>query len=77
VAPQGNIMTANEIQEIANQNKLGRVWFQVKIAQNTGREIEVGYISLKDGSRDLFCKRQSSSNPDQFYLCNEYAKLTQ
>jgi hypothetical protein len=70
-------MTHSECQNLAHKHNLGPVWFQFNTAQNTGKEIEVGYISLKDGSRALFCKRQSNTNPDQFYLCNEYAKLTQ
>lgn len=67
-------MTHEEAQKIATDNGLGRVWFQYNIAQNTGRSFEVGYVSVGK-SRVLFCKRGSDSNPDQFYLCNEYRKL--
>lgn len=67
-------MNHNQIQEIATKYDLGRVHFQFNIAQNTGREFEVGYVTV-DGRRELFCKRQPNTNPDQFYLCNEFRKL--
>lgn len=67
-------MNHNQIQEIATKHGLGQVHFQYNVAQNTGKEFEVGYVSVGK-SRELFCKRSSDSNPDQFYLCNEYAKL--
>ena len=63
-----------QVQAIATKHGLGKVHFQFNTAQNTGRLFEVGYVSVGK-SRELFCKRQSDSNPDQFYLCNEYAKL--
>ena len=67
-------MNHKEIQDLAAKNGLGQVHFQFNIAQNTGRSFEVGYVSV-DRHRELFCKRGSNSNPDQFYLCNDYAKL--
>lgn len=67
-------MDHKQIQDIATKHGLGQVHFQFNTAQNTGRSFEVGYVSV-GGGRELFCKRQSNSNPDQFYLCNEYAKL--
>lgn len=67
-------MNHKQVQDIATKHGLGQVHFQFNTAQNTGREFEVGYVSV-EGHRELFCKRQSNSNPDQFYLCNEYAKL--
>ena len=63
-----------QIQSIASRHGLGKVHFQFNIAQNTGQEFEVGYISV-GRERVLFCKRQPNSNPNQFYLCNEYKKL--
>lgn len=56
-------MDREELQRLATKHKL------------SGREFEVGYVSLSNGRRGLFCKRSSNSNPDQFYLCNDYAKL--
>jgi hypothetical protein len=67
-------MDHNQIQELATKHNLGRVHFQFNVAQNTGKEFEVGYISL-NGSRALFCKRSSNTNHDQFHLCNEYREL--
>lgn len=67
-------MNHKEVQDIATKHGLGQVHFQFNVAQNTGRQFEVGYVSTTSG-RSLFCKRTSNSNPDQFYLCNEYAKL--
>jgi hypothetical protein len=71
-------MTHEEAQKIATDNGLGHVHFQYNIAQNTGRSFEVGYVSVgkgREAHRSLFCKRGSDSNPDQFYLCNEYRTL--
>lgn len=45
--------------------------FQFNVARNTGRPFEVGYVH-QDGHKVLFCKRQPSSSPDAFYLCNEF-----
>lgn len=67
-------MNHKQVQEIATKHGLGQVHFQFNTAQNTGRQFEVGYVSV-GRSRELFCKRGVESNPDQFYLCNEYAKL--
>ena len=67
-------MTRKRAQEIATANGLGAVHFQFNIAQNTGRTFEVGYVSVQ-GVRALFCKRQSYSSEDGFYLCNEFRGL--
>jgi hypothetical protein len=67
-------MNHNQAQEIANENNLGQVYFEFRTAQNTGGQIEVGYVTV-NGSRELFCKRQSNTNPDQFYLCNQFRTL--
>ena len=64
-------MTHDEAQEVADRKGLGRIYFQFNVALNTGKEFEVGYIT-RDGRRVLFCKRQSYTNPDTFYLCNEF-----
>jgi hypothetical protein len=63
-----------QVQEIATKHGFGQVYFQFNVSQNTGREFEVGYVSV-GGRRSLFCKRGPNTNPDQFYLCNEYEKL--
>lgn len=68
-------MTRYEVQKIATEHNLGCVHFQFNIAQNTGREFEVGYIA-RERQRVLFCKRQPYSSDDGFYLCNEFSVLT-
>jgi len=68
-------MNKDQLQQIARANNLGGVWFEWRVAINTGKYFEVGYVYHEDGSRELFCKRQSSSTVDDFYLCNEYRKL--
>ncbi len=67
-------MTRNQVQQIADRNKLGNVQFQYNVARNTSKEFEVGYVNVS-GQRVLFCKRQSFSSPDAFYLCNEFRAL--
>jgi hypothetical protein len=64
-------MNHNEMQEIATANNLGFIQFEEKIALNTGRPMEVGYVWV-NGHRELFCKRSMDRD---FYLCNDYAKL--
>jgi hypothetical protein len=64
-------MNHDEIQKIASSKGLGIVHFQFNIALNTGKKFEVGYI-FQNKERVLFCKRQSNSSPDAFYLCNEF-----
>lgn len=68
-------MTHEEAQAIATENGLGQVWFQFNVSHSTGREFEVGYVSNANGRRELFCKRGVNSNPDQFYLCNDFSKF--
>ncbi len=67
-------MNRNEAQAVASENNLGEVLFQHRIALNTGKEFEVGYVFVQ-GKKELFCKRQSYMTSDEFYLCNEYRKL--
>jgi DUF917 family protein len=67
-------MTHERAQDIATHNGLGEVHFQFNIAKNTGKEFEVGYVNVK-GMRELFCKRQSYSLVNEFYLCNEFREL--
>jgi hypothetical protein len=64
-------MNHDEMQKIATANNLGFIQFDVKIALNTGRPMEVGYVWV-NGHRELFCKRSQNR---EFYLCNDYAKL--
>lgn len=64
-------MNHEQAQSIANERNLGKVYFQYNVSQNTGKQFEVGYVFLK-GERILFCKRQSHSSTDEFYLCNEF-----
>lgn len=64
-------MNHDEMQKIADENNLGTIEFVTKIALNTHRPMEVGYVWDKEG-RSLFCKRSEHTN---FRLCNDYAKL--
>lgn len=63
----------NAMQSIAYKHNLGQIEWVEKIALNTGKPMEVGYIR-KNGSRQLFCK--SSSFQGGFYLCNDFRGLT-
>jgi len=62
-------LTHEDVKEIAEQNKLGRVTFEQRIARNTGGTFEVGLV----GDRVLFAKRHSLT--DFFHLCNEFRGL--
>jgi hypothetical protein len=64
-------MNYDEMQDIAAANNLGNIQFVEKIALNTGRPMEVGYVWV-NGHRELFCKRSQNT---EFYLCNEYRTL--
>jgi hypothetical protein len=64
----------SEIKNIADDNGLGGVHFQYNIAQNTGREFEVGYVYV-NGVKQLFCKRGHNTDDTMFYLCNEFEAL--
>ncbi len=65
-------MNYSQMQQIADDHKLGNIHWESKIALNTGKPFEVGYIYL-NGSRTLFCKRNSDQK--DFYLCNEFREL--
>ena len=69
------LMGKEKAQEIAAKANLGTVYFQFNTAMNTGQQFEVGYVRDGVGGRNLFCKRGSSSTPDDFYLCNDFEKL--
>jgi hypothetical protein len=68
-------MNYEEAQKIADEHHLGQIHFQYNIAQNTGKEFEVGYVVVNK-RMVLFCKRGSKSSPDAFYLCNEFRELS-
>lgn len=61
------------MQQIADDHKLGNIYWESKIALNTGKPFEVGYIFV-NGSKELFCKKQSFQ--ENFYLCNEFRELS-
>lgn len=61
-----------EMADIAANANLGTVRFETRIALNTSKPIEVGYV-IVDSKKSLFCKKPSDSN--NFYLCNEYRSL--
>jgi hypothetical protein len=65
-------MNHKEAQDIADKHNLGQIDFVQKIALNTGKPMEVGYVFV-NGSRVLFCKKGWSNAG--FYLCNEFRKL--
>lgn len=66
-------MNYSEMQAIANKHGLGQIDWVEKIALNTGKPMEVGYVFV-DKRRTLFCKK-GWLNQD-FYLCNEFRELT-
>lgn len=61
-----------EMQSIANKHQLGQIDWVEKIALNTGKPLEVGYVFVNK-QRTLFCKRGYSQQ--DFYLCNEFRGL--
>ncbi len=61
----------SELNQIAEDNNY-KIFWQYRIAQNTGKEFEVGYVYIGNGQKDLFCKRNSSDHPNYFFLCNEF-----
>ena len=65
-------MTRIEAQQKAHNLYLGNVRFECRVATNTGRLMEVGYVLIPEYGEKLFCKRQSTSDEDGFYLCNEF-----
>ena len=66
-------MNYNYMQTIADKHNLGKVFFETRMAINTGNPIEVGYVYV-NGMRELFCKKQSHQK--DFYLCNDFNKLS-
>lgn len=66
----------NEMQDIADDNNLGRIEWVEKIPLNStnGKPMEVGYVFVEN-ERMLFCKKSWSQK--DFYLCNDFAKLKQ
>lgn len=69
-------MNRKQAQDIATKHGLGEVYFQFNIAKPGGGSMEVGYVTV-EGMRELFCKRQPHTNPDQLYLCNQFRELEQ
>lgn len=65
-------MNYSKMQDIADKHNLGRIDWVEKIALNTGKPMEVGYVFVEK-QRVLFCKK-GWSNQD-FYLCNEFRDL--
>ena len=65
-------MNYSQMQQIADDHKLGNIQWESKIAINTGRPLEVGYVFV-NGQRQLFCKKPSSNQ--EFYLCNEFRDI--
>lgn len=63
----------DEAQQIANDNNLGNITWVEKIALNTGKLFEVGYV-YSNSTRELFCKL---SKGEGFYLCNQFRELDQ
>lgn len=65
-------MDCFEIEALAEDHDFGRVHWESKIALNTGKPMEVGYVFI-NGQRLLFCKK-GSINPG-FYLCNDFRRI--
>jgi len=70
-------MNKQELQAVASDHNLGVVSFEFRTALNTGKQFEAGYVYDESASakRVLFCKRQSNSSENDFYLYNEFRKL--
>jgi hypothetical protein len=66
-------MNYNKMQELATKNNFGYIQWEEKIALNTGKPMEVGYVWI-DGYRELFCKRSMNT---EFRLCNQFDVLAQ
>ena len=66
-------MNYTEMQELADKHSLGKIDWVEKIAINTGKPLEVGYVFVNK-TRVLFCKKGWSDR--DFYLCNEFRSLT-
>jgi len=62
----------DECQDIATNHNLGKVHWQERIAQNSGKPFEVGYVYVNN-CKELFCKKQSFQ--EKFYLCNDFSEL--
>lgn len=62
-------LTYKDVRQVAEDNDLGPVTFETRVAVNTGRTFEVGMV----GDRILFAKKHSHT--DFFHLCNEYRTL--
>lgn len=62
-------LTYEDVKQVALDNDLGPVTFEVRTAANTGRSFEVGMV----GNRTLFAKRHGRT--EFFHLCNEYRTL--
>lgn len=65
-------MDRSQAQEVADQHSLGKIYWVEKLALNTGKPIEVGYVMI-EGRQVLFCKKPSRQS--DFYLCNQFRQL--
>ena len=65
-------MNHDQMQAIADKNKLGKIHFQMNIARNTSKLFEVGYVFV-GGEQLLFCKYDRFEG--KFKLCNDFCKL--
>ncbi len=66
------LFTYEQVQAIANVHCLGEVFFEDRIAKNTGGAMRIGKVQCGD-YLVLFCKK--SSFESGFKLCNEFANL--
>lgn len=67
------VFTREEIKQIAKNNDLGEVRFEERLAQNTGRMMQVAYVFDDEKQKHLFAKWTSFG--EGFFLCNDYAQL--
>ncbi len=65
-------LTYQDVRDIANSNNLGQVHFEQRVAVNTGKHFEAGYVFVNH-YKELFCKQRSGT--DVFYLCNDFRSL--
>lgn len=64
-----------EVEQIADENGLGKVYFTIKSALRDGTSVvgfyKVGHVVV-DGRRELFCKNQPGDDPESYCLCSEF-----
>ena len=71
----------DDASKLAMKAGYGQIRFEEKSCfsyggRPTSTHFEVGYIWIQ-GEKHLFCRNQPHDEPDTYYLCNEFVKLTE